>query len=599
MVGGAARLDRAAATHRQAAALATAVGTVLERPAPGGYSAPTERAVREFAERLRVAAALLAPGWLGAPLDAVPASTPLGMAPRPERVRIGTAYPLDDASFPVVVPLGHLALDGDARDGRVAGLLRATLLRLLASVRPGTLLVRVVDPAGAVLPAPESGPGARRPAPNPFTPLHDAGIMPPPVTDRGGLQAVLTEAERWVRGDHAGRDRTLLLVLAGWPQATEADDLARVAALAATAPTGGLHLLVAGWPPPPLGGAPAPPLPHATQLTLRNPYALVGHPPGGSFGAPTPPGRAPSPGLNAPVYLDEAPPADLAARVCDHLAGHVVDRARVALGELLPDGPLWTDDAATGLRVVIGRARGTPVTLRLGDATPHWLVLGGPGAGKTALLLDILYGLCTRYGPDQLSAYLLDFTGAAAFADFVPQPNDPSYLPHARAVGLEPGREDGLAVLRALAARLARREPDGPVLPRIVCVVDGVGALLAGADPLADEAAGLLTELARRGGAQGLHLVLASRVMPPAAVAAQCRVRIALPGGSAVLDPANHAAAGLTLGTAVVNTAAGLGGPRGATRAHEQLVRFPDPRADEVALAGLRHRLWRAARRRP
>lgn len=58
--------------------------------------------------------------------------------------------------------------------------------------------------------------------------------------------------------------------------------------------------------------------------------------------------------------------------------------------------------------------------------------------------------------------------------------------------------------------------------------------------------------------------------------------------------PANHAAAALALGTAVVNTAGGLGGPRGATRAHERLVRFPDPRADRIALAGLRHRLWRA-----
>jgi hypothetical protein len=72
-------------------------------------------------------------------------------------------------------------------------------------------------------------------------------------------------------------------------------------------------------------------------------------------------------------------------------------------------------------------------------------------------------------------------------------------------------------------------------------------------------------------------------------------VRIALPGGSGVLDAANDAAAGLPLGSAVVNTAGGLGGPRGATRAHEQVVRFPDPYADPVALAGLRHRLWRGA----
>jgi hypothetical protein len=44
----------------------------------------------------------------------------------------------------------------------------------------------------------------------------------------------------------------------------------------------------------------------------------------------------------------------------------------------------------------------------------------------------------------------------------------------------------------------------------------------------------------------------------------------------------------------VVNTAGGLGGPRGATRGHERIIRFPDPHADEEQLNDLRHRLWGA-----
>ena len=71
-------------------------------------------------------------------------------------------------------------------------------------------------------------------------------------------------------------------------------------------------------------------------------------------------------------------------------------------------------------------------------------------------------------------------------------------------------------------------------------------------------------------------------------------MRIALPGGGDVLEPTNDAAAGLPLGTAVVNTAGGLGGPRGATRGHERMVRFPDPHADREVLSDLRHRLWGA-----
>ena len=135
--------------------------------------------------------------------------------------------------------------------------------------------------------------------------------------------------------------------------------------------------------------------------------------------------------------------------------------------------------------------------------------------------------------------------------------------------------------------------------PRLLCVIDEYQSLLK----TSAEAERLLRTLVDRGGAYGVRTVLASRETPTSqarygdrdAIFGRCRVRIALPGGGGVLDPANDAAAGLPLGYAVVNTAGGLGGPRGATRAHEQVVRFPDPYADPVTLAGLRHRMWRGA----
>ena len=58
--------------------------------------------------------------------------------------------------------------------------------------------------------------------------------------------------------------------------------------------------------------------------------------------------------------------------------------------------------------------------------------------------------------------------------------------------------------------------------------------------------------------------------------------------------PTNDAAAGLAVGSAVVNTAGGLGGPRGATRGHERLVRFPDPHDAPEVVERLRHRLCAA-----
>lgn len=598
------RISRAAAAHRRAVALTEAAGAALHQAVPKPRSAAHERGVRELTEQLRIAAAKLAPGWLGASLDAVPASAPLGDSSRPRFVRIGTAQPLDDARFPVVVPLGHLAYDADCRDRRVASSLQGVLLRLLAAADAGSLLVRVVGAAGD---------GACRRLLSPFAPLHDAGVMAPPVTDRNGLRAVLAKAERWVRA--GSQSQTLLVVLAGWPQEAGPNELTRLRTVAAEGPAARLHLFVAGWPPPPLGSeAAAPPLPHTTQISVRNPYVRVGDPPGGTFAAPTGPGQPSGTGLNAPVYLDEAPPEELIGRVCRALADRAVAHARVALGDLLPTGPLWTQDATTGLTTTLARADGHPVPLRLDDQTPHWLIAGRAGAGKTTLLLGILYGWCARYGPDQLNVYLLDHSGKRSFSDFLPSTNDPSRLPHARVVGLRPDLTQSIEVLQELARELTERadtlrqvggrtfadlRAGGVMLPRLLCVIDDYQPLLAGAA----EAEPLLRTLFAQGGAYGLHAVLASREAPgaqtrygePGALFGRCRLRIALPGGSTVLDAANDAAAGVPLGAAVVNTAGGLGGPSGATRAHEQVVHIPDPYADPVALAGLRHRLWRGA----
>lgn len=307
-----ARIERAAALHRRAAALTAAAAPVLEAYSPAGAPVEQYAEQHDLAGSLRADAATLAPGWLGAPLDALSTSTPLGGPLPPTFVRVGQAHPLDDAGFPVIVPLlraGHIAIDADARDNRVAALLRSLVLRLLASSPPGSVRIRTVDAAESV--ATFSG----------FTGI-DA-VMPPPVTDAEGLRQVLDEGERWIAhraGDGAGP--TLLVVIASLPELTEGQDLARIAALAHAGPAGRLHLIVAGWPPPPLTAETTQaPLPHATQIALRNPHAWVGDPPGATFNArgmrgsgPMPPSR-----LNAPVYLDPDPPAELVKAVCAQL----------------------------------------------------------------------------------------------------------------------------------------------------------------------------------------------------------------------------------------------------------------------------------------
>lgn len=590
------RIAQAAGLHRQAAAIAAAAERALAGHSPDHRHDAVQR---ELAERLRALAAELAPGWLGVPLKPAAASHPLGASDAPVYVRIGTAHPLDDAVFPVVVPLlrrGHLAIDADSRDPRVAGALRALLLRLLAAAPAGRLLVRVVDAAtqGALFAS--------------FAPLADAGLMPPPVTDRAGLRAVLAEAEQWVRAGGSARSasprsrtggRLLLVVIASLPELTDGDDLARLATLAEAGPPAGLHLVVAGWPPPPLTAETTQGrLPLATQIGVRNPYAVVAGPPEASFGGG-------SPVLGAPIFLDDDPPGELVERVCRELAGQAAVADGLRLADVLPEGPPWTESSTNGLATVVGLASDTPITLRFNEVTPHWIVSGRAGSGKSAFLLDVLCGLSTRYGPDQLALYLLDPTTGRAFAPLLPavsappggEPDASTWLPQVRAAGVEVDPAYALAVLQELTAELERREAGRGELPRIVCVLDELPALLAGGEQLAE----MVGALARRGGRYGVHLLLAGRAIGRLDALAdrdsasrQFRVRVALPGGEDVLDAANDSAAGLPLGAAVVNTAGGLGGPRGATRGHETVVRFPDPYAGSAAVTALRQRLWQA-----
>jgi hypothetical protein len=124
-------------------------------------------------------------------------------------------------------------------------------------------------------------------------------------------------------------------------------------------------------------------------------------------------------------------------------------------------------------------------------------------------------------------------------------------------------------------------------MPRIVCVIDEFQVLLAGTDAIATEAVSRLESIARKGRSFGLHLILCSQTVRGIealyakrdSIFGQFPVRVALPGGGDVLEATNDSAATLPLGCAVVNTAGGLGGPRGAIRGHEKNVRFPDPYA--------------------
>ncbi|MEV0003904.1 FtsK/SpoIIIE domain-containing protein [Micromonospora sp. NPDC050980] len=550
------------------------------------------------------------------------------VATHPVPVRLGEATTVDGA-FPVLVPVGagaHLAIDADARDPRVGELLRAVVVRLLTAAPAGAVRVVGIDQAafGAAF--------------LPLRPLHDAGVLAAAATTEAETTALLDAAERHARTAQRAdpEDRDLLVVVAA--STPPARELARLAALTHAGPAAAVCVLLAGyapagpagtaghppaaegrtgpqgagpggastsaagqWPVGPAAAGGAPPLGATTQLRVTGRYTLVGDPPGRPFSTD-------GSGLAAPVVLDRDPSHATVTALARRLAEAADDSSGVTFADLLP-ASRWAGSAGAGLRTVLGRAGRKPVTVAFDDTTPHWLVGGRTGAGKTVLLLDVLYGLAARYSPAELRLMLLDFKEGVSFTEFVPTDRDPSWLPHARAVGIESDREYGVAVLRELRAELTDRAdllkrhgvsrladlPPNARPPRVVTVVDEFHVLFAGNDALARQAVDLIEELARKGRSYGLHLVLASQSTTgiealygrAEAIFGQFPLRIALPGGDAVLDPRNDAARGLTVGTAVVNTAAGAPGA-------DVEVRFPDAHAAAADLAALRHELHAA-----
>ncbi len=574
-----------ALTHLEAARQAVS----QEPPAP-----PPTLALRTVVDQLARCAGELVPGWLGEDLTSggdIPLGT-LTTVDSPVPVRLGEARVRGAGAFPALAPIlggAHLALDTDARDPRVAALLRSLVTRLLAGCPAGSLRVLALDQAalGATF--------------LPLRALADAGLMASPATSPEAVRLVLDETEAHVHAAQAGTgDGTwLLLVAASVPDGRT--ELGRLAALTHAGAAARVCLIAAGWPSPEFGVEP-PALGTVTRVTVAGPWAWVGDPAGTPYSAD---GR----GLAAPVALDPAPAPAVVARIAREWGERVRQDTALDFADLIP-AQLWDESSVDGLRTVLGRAGRSPAVLAFDDATPHWLIGGRTGAGKTVFLLDTLYGLVARYSPDELALYLLDFKEGISFTEFTSTPRDPSFIPHARAVGVESDREYGVAVLRELRRELnrragalkrygvtklseLRRDEVDVALPRIVAVIDEFQVLFEHGDHLARQASELLEELARKGRSYGIHLVLASQTVAGVealygkndAIFGQFPLRVALPGGAGVLETLNTAADALAIGTAIVNRAGGIASAN-------TTVRFPDAHADRDAVAAIRQRLW-------
>lgn len=530
--------------------------------------------------------------WLGRTGDSDP-SEPPGLW------RFGTAAVPDSpdpGEFPAALPMldeSHLRITtGAGSDDSAEDLVQNLLLRALSHFPPGMVRVHVWDVSQLT----GTLPGLH--------PLTSAGLLT--VHDPTRLDEMLDALSDHIRRIHTGSllgghtslrglaaetgrrtEPWRIAVLFGAGEQLREEQQQQLQRIARNGLACGIQLIVVDL-----------------SLTVNSAIESVSLPSEG-------PVRASTTGPEAVVRLDPAPERSQVTTACSAIAeAFQARRARLrTLDDLLPEH-FWTHSSTTGLQAPVGFSEGEQVDITLGDASPHMLIGGPSGSGKTNFLYGMLGSLAARYSPDELELYLLDFKEGVSFAQFTPGKRDPSWLPHARLVGVNVNtdREFGLALLRFLSEEMRRRaeaakehevtkleelrgeDPRGR-WPRIVAVVDEFQYLFAERDPVTAQATTLLEDVARRGRSQGIHLVLASQDVSgieafwgKPAIFEQFILRIALPKARRALADQNSAAMELPRWHAVVNHESGV-------RHGNEIARIPDATAKKT-FDRLQQQLW-------
>ncbi|WP_158886792.1 FtsK/SpoIIIE domain-containing protein [Amycolatopsis anabasis] len=547
--------------------------------------------------RLRELVAETAPGpagrppgdWLGT----------VGNAKHPPALwRIGSSTMDSNGPFDVVVPLldeSHLSITSapKTRD-RVDALIENLLMRVLSTVEPGAVRIHLWDVGQLTAVLPNLYPLSRTSALNTYDPTRLDDLLDELAghirrIHEQTMKSGYTSLRAMRLADGHRREPWRIAVLYGNGDTWSPEPLRALKRIATGAHAAGISLITVDLPTV-LGGS-------VENIRLLDESHAV----------------TSMTGPELIVDLDPPLPAGQVAGAANRLAQALIEKqgGPRSFADLLPP-ELGQGNSAEELRAPVGFYEGDPVEVVIGDHSPHALIGGPSGSGKTNFLYALLGSLAARYPPGELALYLLDFKEGVSFAGLAPGRKDATWLPHAKLIGVNVNtdREFGLALLRFLADELRRRstaakehevtnlaglrqeDPEGH-WPRIVAVIDEFQYLFAGRDGVTNQATALLEDIARRGRAQGIHLILASQDVAgieafwgKPAVFEQCTLRIAMPKARRVLAETNNAAVGAPKWHAVINHDSGV--------AHgNQLAHVPDASSKDVFPA-LQARLWNA-----
>jgi S-DNA-T family DNA segregation ATPase FtsK/SpoIIIE len=445
-------------------------------------------------------------------------------APPPDGLRVGVMRLGEDLPpVPAVARFaghGHLLISEHGFAGGARSLLQALTLRLAVATRPGTVRFALADPVGQgrYLSAFLRLPAALRVG---------AGVAASPAETESLLTALnshvvdvtqtrLTNVYDSVEAYNATTTGATVpyhvLVLAGFPAGIDDRACELLGRLARNGPRSGLYIVATVDPEldMPRGFDLAALSALGTTLSLATSGDLTWDDP--DFG----------PGVIEP---DEMPGAARANPWLDAVGAAAGSASRdLPFGRIaVPPARCWAGDTTDGLDVQIGvDSKGEPQRFVMGvRGVHHGLVGGDVRMGKTNLLHVLISQLALCYPPEELELYLLDFKEVEFDAYLTER------LPHARAITSRTDREFGLSMLRRFhdeierRARLCRearvtdlpdyRRETGQVLARALVIMDEFQVLFSEEDRLAREAGRLLADIAKRGAAFGLHLLLATQ----------------------------------------------------------------------------------------
>jgi hypothetical protein len=175
--------------------------------------------------------------------------------------------------------------------------------------------------------------------------------------------------------------------------------------------------------------------------------------------------------------------------------------------DYLPDDVVGAD----GIVNAIARINRARLEVQLTSETPHVLIAGRTGSGKSHALTSLVVDWATRYTSTEFQFVGIDFKGGATLGPL-------SGLPHHLATLTDLTLTDVPRAIAGLSAEIRRREAEfvrqrvatienASHVPRLAIVIDEVHEFLR----QFPEAHDLLADIARRGRSLGVHLVLAAQ----------------------------------------------------------------------------------------